>query len=626
MAAPISRSLGALRSARATPALRASSALFSGLNGAYAPVAAPAMQLRFKSDAKAPAAGDKKKVQPLSFGIVTRVKDGVAFARDLGFASFGELVIFVPSPARLKSLQKEQGSVNYVDGMIVGLERDLTSVVILGNERLVKVGDRLLARKGIIAVNVGIGLLGRVLSPLGAPIDDKNRPLDLDNSPVDPGHRLYFTGEVQLGYRRPVETDAPGIIERKSVNRPLLTGISAIDSMVPIGQGQRELIIGDRQTGKTAIAIDTILNQSFLNERLRWQEDYDANDIPVNKLLPPKPCFCIYVGVGQKQSTIARMAKILRKPRHLYERRFLDATKEAPFFFSPMNYSIIVASISSDSAPLQYLAPYAGATMGEFFRDNGSNAVIVYDDLSKQAVAYRQMSLLLRRPPGREAYPGDVFYLHSRLLERAAQLSDKLGGGSMTALPVVETMANDVSAYIATNVISITDGQIFLESELFNQGIRPAINVGLSVSRVGSAAQFKAMKQIAGTLKLELAQYREVMEFAKFGANLDAITKQQLHRGARLVETLKQGQFNPLEVAVQVAYIYWGISGYLDTKEVSYIKKLQTAAYQYFKRGDKRTAIDVLEYYGEITPQYKNYLFGDLVHIEKGLDSLKVAN
>jgi F-type H+-transporting ATPase subunit alpha len=386
--------------------------------------------------------------------------------------------------------------------------------------------------------------------------------------------------------------------------------------MVPIGQGQRELIIGDRQTGKSAIAIDTILNQSFLNERLRWEEDQEGNTA-VNKLQPPKACYCIYVGVGQKQSTISRVAKLLRKPRHLYERRFLDGSKSAPYFFSPMNYSVVVASISSDSAPLQYIAPYSGCAMGEYFRDNGSNAVIIYDDLSKQAVAYRQMSLLLRRPPGREAYPGDVFYLHSRLLERAAQLSDALGGGALTALPVVETMANDVSAYIATNVISITDGQIFLESELFNQGIRPAINVGLSVSRVGSAAQFKAMKQISGTLKLELAQYREVMEFAKFGANLDAITKQQLHRGARLVETLKQGQFTPLEVSLQVAYIYWGISGYLDTKDVTYIKKLQTAAAGYFKRADKRTSLDVLEFNGEVTPEFKNYLFYDLLQIEK---------
>lgn len=330
------------------PAMRSVAALGSSLSATAPAVPAAAVGLRFKSDAKAPA-GDKKKVQPLSFGVVTRVKDGVAFARDLGFASFGELVIFVPSPARLKAMQKEAGAVNYVDGMIVGLERDLTSVVILGNERLVKVGDRILARKGIIAVNVGVGLLGRVLNPLGQPIDDKTKPLTLDQSPVDSTHRLYFTGDVQLGYRRPVETDAPGIVERKSVNRPLLTGVSSIDSMVPIGMGQRELIIGDRQTGKTAIAIDTILNQAFLNERLRWQEEQD--NAPISKLQPQKPCFCIYVGVGQKQSTIARVAKILRKPRNLFERRFLAGT--APYNFQPINYSIVVASISSDSAPLQ---------------------------------------------------------------------------------------------------------------------------------------------------------------------------------------------------------------------------------------------------------------------------------
>lgn len=349
---PISFLLSAaLRSVAATPAVRSVAGLSS--LSATAPSVPSAAGLRFKSEA--PAAGakagaDKKKVQPLSFGVVTRVKDGVAFARDLGFASFGELVIFVPSPARLKALQKDaSGAVNYVDGMIVGLERDLTSVVILGNERLVKVGDRILARKGIIAVQVGVGLLGRVLNPLGQPIDDKNRPIELDSSPVDAAHRLYFSGEVQLGYRRPVETDAPGIIERKSVGRPLLTGISSIDSMVPIGQGQRELIIGDRQTGKSAIAIDTILNQAFLNERLRWQED--NADAAVSKLQPPKPCFCIYVGVGQKQSTIARVAKILRKPRNLFERRFLNGA--APYNFVPMNYSIVVASISSDSAPLQ---------------------------------------------------------------------------------------------------------------------------------------------------------------------------------------------------------------------------------------------------------------------------------
>jgi len=576
--------------------------------------------VRFKTDAK-PAAGAKK-VAPLSFGIVTRVKDGVAFARDLGFASFGELVIFVPSAQRLKALQAS-GSVNYVDGMIVGLEKDLTSVTILGNERLVKVGDRILARKGIIAVNVGVGTLGRIVSPLGVPVDTAGGELNINQSPVDSSHRLYYTGDVQLGYKRPVETEAPGIIGRKSVNTPLLTGLTCVDSMVPIGLGQRELIIGDRQTGKTAVGLDMMINQAFLNERIRWQDDFGAGGA-VSKLQPKKACYCIYVGVGQKQSTISRIAKILSKPRHLYERRFLDGSKEAPYYFQPIKYSIIVASISSDSAPLQYLAPYTGCTMGEYFRDSGNNAVILYDDLSKQAVAYRQMSLLLRRPPGREAYPGDVFYLHSRLLERAAQLSDSLGGGSLTALPVVETMANDVSAYIPTNVISITDGQIFLEAELFNQGIRPAINVGLSVSRVGSAAQFKAMKQIAGTLKLELAQYREVMEFAKFGANLDAATKQQLLRGARLVESLKQGQFQPIEVAVQVAYIYLGISGYLDNKDIPHVKKLQAALGSFYKLGAKRSAVDVLERAGEVTPAWKSYVFADLLDVESKMGTLKV--
>jgi len=506
--------------------------------------------------------------------------------------------------------------------MIVGLEKELTSVTILGNERLVKVGDRILARKGIISVNVGVGTLGRIVSPLGVPVDTVGE-MAINSPPVDPGHRLYYTGDVQLGYKRPVEVDAPGIIARKSVGSPLLTGVTCVDSMVPIGLGQRELIIGDRQTGKTAVGLDMMINQAFLNERLRWQEDFGAG-ATVSKLQPKRACYCIYVGVGQKQSTISRIAKILKKPRHLYERRYLDPTKEAPYFFQPMNYSIIVASISSDSAPLQYLAPYTGCTMGEYFRDTGSNAVILYDDLSKQAVAYRQMSLLLRRPPGREAYPGDVFYLHSRLLERAAQLSDALGGGSLTALPVVETMANDVSAYIPTNVISITDGQIFLEAELFNQGIRPAINVGLSVSRVGSAAQFKAMKQIAGTLKLELAQYREVVEFAKFGANLDAATKQQLLRGARLVESLKQGQFQPIECSIMVAYIYLGVSGYLDNKDVSHVKKLQAAMGAYYKAGSKRTSVDILEAAGEVTPAWKSYVFADLLDVESKMGSLKV--
>jgi len=555
---------------------------------------------------------------PVSFGVVIRVKDGVAFVRDLGFANFGELAVFIPSPSRLSKLRSTK-NIKYIDGMIVGVEDKLTSIVIFGNERLVKVGDRIITKGGIVSVMVGIGLLGRVLNPLGDPIDDPNRAIDINKDPVDQSFRGYFIGNRKRGYRRPVELGAPGIIARKSVERPLLTGITAVDSMIPIGLGQRELIIGDRQVGKTAIALDLMINQAFYNENIRNNallgEGFEAY---VNKLAPTEPCYSIYVGIGQKQSTIARIAKILRKPRHLYERR---GSKNRSATFQPLNYTVIIGSISSDSAPLQFLAPYTGCTIGEYFRDNNSNAVIIYDDLSKQAVAYRQMSLLLRRPPGREAYPGDVFYLHSRLLERAAQLSDALGGGSLTALPVIETQANDVSAYIATNVISITDGQIFLESDLFNQGIRPAINVGLSVSRVGSAAQYKAMKQVAGTLKLELAQYREVMEFAKFGANLDPETKHQLHRGARLVEILKQGQFTPMEVPLQIINIYLGTSGVFDYKELEEIVGFQQAVSTYFKVGIENviTSYDHLEMTGEVTPEFKTLLMYDLICIEENL-------
>jgi F-type H+-transporting ATPase subunit alpha len=555
---------------------------------------------------------------PVSFGVVIRVKDGVAFARDLGFANFGELAVFIPSPSRLSKLRSTK-NIKYIDGMIVGVEDKLTSIVIFGNERLVKVGDRIITKGGIVSVMVGIGLLGRVLNPLGDPIDDPNKAIDINKDPVDQSFRGYFIGNRKRGYRRPVELGAPGIIARKSVGRPLLTGITAVDSMIPIGLGQRELIIGDRQVGKTAIALDLMINQAFYNENIRNNELLDESfEASVNKLAPTEPCYSIYVGIGQKQSTIARIAKILRKPRHLYERR---GSKIRSATFQPLNYTVIIGSISSDSAPLQFLAPYTGCTIGEYFRDNNSNAVIIYDDLSKQAVAYRQMSLLLRRPPGREAYPGDVFYLHSRLLERAAQLSDALGGGSLTALPVIETQANDVSAYIATNVISITDGQIFLESDLFNQGIRPAINVGLSVSRVGSAAQYKAMKQVAGTLKLELAQYREVMEFAKFGANLDPETKHQLHRGARLVEILKQGQFTPMEVPLQIINIYLGTSGVFDYKELEEIAGFQQAVSTYFKVGIENviTSYDHLEMTGEVTPEFKTLLMYDLICIEEAL-------
>lgn len=538
------------------------------------------------------------------------VKDGVAFVRDLEFASFGELAVFIPSFERI---QKSKSFDTFVDGMIVGIQNDITSIVIFGNERLVKVGDRVMTTGSIVSVTVGAGLLGRIVDPLGRAIDNQGE-LKVDVDPKDAKMRGYFIGERKKGYKRPVESPAPGIIERRSVYRPLLTGINCIDSMVPIGLGQRELIIGDRQVGKTAIGIDLIINQSIINEILRNATLAGEREtfLDKNKIFPKTPCYCIYVGIGQKQSTIARVAKILRSPRHVYERSISPSRNAV---FAPMNYSIIVGSISSDSAPLQFLAPYTGCTFGEYFRDNGSNAVIIYDDLSKQATAYRQMSLLLRRPPGREAYPGDVFYLHSRLLERAAQMSEDLKGGSLTALPIVETQANDVSAYIPTNVISITDGQIFLESELFYQGIRPAINVGLSVSRVGSAAQFKPMKQVAGNLKLELAQYREVVEFAKFGASLDQETKQQLHRGERLVEILKQDQYVPLDLAVQIIFIYLGISGFLDFRDVKDIKKLQeNIAFLYRSSPvNSMNAVNILQKEGQVTPEFKNTLMYDLL-------------
>ncbi len=558
---------------------------------------------------------DKKesKIQPVLLGEVEKIKDGVAFVTRLGNVRFSELVSFIPSPSRLKSLRTKSNSNLIVEGMVVGIEYDYISVIIFGDERLVKVGDRVRPRGNIVSINVGIGLLGRVIDPLGNVLDNPSNPVDLDKSPKDSLFRNYYIGKTVTGYSRPVEIQAPGIIVRKSVNKPLLTGLNCVDSMVPIGLGQRELIIGDRQVGKTAVGVDTILNQSFLNETLR-NSLLSNKSKKVNALLPTKPCYCIYVGIGQKQSTIARIAKLLRKPRSLFERN-VNSSRSA--VFSALNYSIIVASISSDSAPIQFLAPYTGCTVGELFRDSGSNAVIIYDDLSKQAVAYRQMSLLLRRPPGREAYPGDVFYLHSRLLERAAQMSDEVGGGSLTALPIIETMANDVSAYIPTNVISITDGQIFLETELFNQGIRPAINVGLSVSRVGSAAQYKPMKQIAGTLKLELAQYREVMEFAKFGASLDAETKRQLNRGARLVELLKQGQYVPLEVSVQIVFVYLGISGLLDGREVSSLSSLKESFRSYLRQNYQgvMTSSNYLQEQAQVDLNFKKLVVQDALFV-----------
>jgi F-type H+-transporting ATPase subunit alpha len=437
-------------------------------------------------------------------GQVLSVGDGIARVYGLDNVQAGEMVEFE----------------NGVRGMALNLETDNVGVVIFGNDREIKEGQTVKRTQSIVDVPVGKGLLGRVVDALGNPLDGK--------------------GAIHAGERRLVDVKAPGIIPRKSVHEPMATGLKAIDALIPIGRGQRELIIGDRQTGKTAIALDTILNQKPLNE---------SNDEKIK-------LYCVYVAVGQKRSTVVQFTKVLEEN-------------------GALDYSIIVAATASDPAPMQYLAPFAGCTMGEYFRDNGMHAVIIYDDLSKQAVAYRQMSLLLRRPPGREAYPGDVFYLHSRLLERAAKMNDANKGGSLTALPVIETQANDVSAYIPTNVISITDGQIFLETDLFYQGIRPAVNVGLSVSRVGSSAQTKAMKKVAGRIKGELAQYREMAAFAQFGSDLDATTQRLLNRGSRLTELLKQPQFSPLKMEEQVVVIYAGVNGYLDPIPVDRVRPFE---------------------------------------------------
>ena len=440
--------------------------------------------------------GFEKEIDIQEVGTVISVGDGIARIYGLEKAMAGELLEF---PGNLY-------------GMVLNLEEDNVGAAILGSDHTIKEGDTVKRTGKIVEVPVGKGLLGRVVNALGQPIDDK--------------------GPVESNENRRVEIKAPGIVARKSVKEPLQTGIKAIDGMVPIGKGQRELIIGDRQTGKTAVALDTIINQKGQN------------------------VFCIYVAIGQKQSTVAQIVEKLKT-------------------YGAMEYTIVVAATASSPAPLQFLAPYSGCAMGEYFRDNGMHALIIYDDLSKHAVAYRQLSLLLRRPPGREAYPGDVFFLHSRLLERAAKLSDKLGGGSLTALPIIETQAGDVSAYIPTNVISITDGQIFLETDLFYSGVRPAINVGLSVSRVGGAAQIKAMKSVAGTLKLELAQYRELAAFAQFGSDLDPATQKQLNRGQRLVEILKQGQYKPMTIEKQVIIIFAATNGYVDSYPVSALKKYE---------------------------------------------------
>ncbi|MEO9296898.1 F0F1 ATP synthase subunit alpha [Devosia alba] len=446
-----------------------------------------------------------QEAQVSEVGQVLSVGDGIARVYGLDNVQAGELVEF---PGGIK-------------GMALNLETDNVGVVIFGNDRSIKEGDVVKRTGSIVDTPVGMGLLGRVVDGLGNPIDGK--------------------GPIEHTERSRVDVKAPGILPRKSVHEPMSTGLKAIDALIPIGRGQRELIIGDRQTGKSAIILDTFLNQ---------KPAHDANASDTEKL------YCIYVAVGQKRSTVAQ---------------FVRQLEEA----GALQYSVVIAATASDPAPLQYIAPFTGCAIGEFFRDNGKHAVIAYDDLTKQAVAYRQMSLLLRRPPGREAYPGDVFYLHSRLLERAAKLNEAHGLGSLTALPVIETQANDVSAYIPTNVISITDGQIFLETNLFFQGIRPAVNVGLSVSRVGSSAQVKAMKQVAGSLKGELSQYREMAAFAQFGSDLDAATQRLLNRGARLTELLKQPQFSPLKMEEQVAVIFAGANGYLDSIAVNKVSDFE---------------------------------------------------
>jgi len=443
-------------------------------------------------------------------GRVISVGDGIARIYGLGSAMAGELLEF---PGGLS-------------GMVLNLEEDNVGAVLLGRDDNIKEGDEVKRTGRIMEVPIGPEMVGRVVDGLGAPIDGK--------------------GPIKTEKFGPIERIAPGVIDRKSVHEPMQTGIKAIDGMIPIGRGQRELIIGDRQTGKTAVAIDAIINQKGQN------------------------MFCIYVAVGQKRSTVARVVKTLEEH---------DA----------MKYTIVVSASASDPAPMQFIAPYAGCAMGEYFRDNGQHCLIVYDDLSKQAAAYRQLSLLLRRPPGREAYPGDVFFLHSRLLERSAKVSDELGAGSMTALPIIETQAGDVSAYIPTNVISITDGQIFLETDLFYSGVRPAINVGLSVSRVGGSAQIKGMKQVAGQLRLDLAQYREMAAFAQFGSDLDAATQAQLHRGERLVELLKQGQYKPLSVVQQIVSIFSGVRGLVDDIPVANIQKFESGLINFME--DKHQAL-----------------------------------
>jgi F-type H+-transporting ATPase subunit alpha len=459
-------------------------------------------------------AGFENEIDIYDVGTVLQVGDGIARIYGLSQVMASELVEFP----------------NNVFGMVLNLEEDNVGCVLFGDSELVKEGDTVKRTKRVASFPVGEKMLGRVINPIGLPVDGKG--------PI--GHEKYL----------PIERKALGVIARQPVKQPLQTGITAIDAMIPIGRGQRELIIGDRQTGKTAVAVDTIISQKYTHTE-------DAKKVGV------KPVYCIYVAVGQKSSTVAQVVAKLNE-------------------YGAMDYTTVIAASASEPAPLQYIAPYSGATLGEYFRDSGRDALVIYDDLSKQAAAYRELSLLLRRPPGREAYPGDVFYLHSRLLERASKLSEELGGGSLTALPIIETQQGDVAAYIPTNVISITDGQIYLEPNLFNAGIRPAINVGISVSRVGGNAQVKAMRKVAGSLKIDLAQYRELEAFAKFGSDLDQATQKTLAKGARLVELLKQGLYNPVPVEKQVLSVFFGTNNYLETIPVKDVKRFEKEALEYF--------------------------------------------
>ncbi|QGA21719.1 hypothetical protein EYB26_009430 [Talaromyces marneffei] len=545
------------QSSRSVAAVSVSGRLASARVAAPSPFAAGAKQVRsYAAEAKASPTevssileqrirGVQEEAGLAETGRVLSVGDGIARVHGLNNVQAEELVEFASG----------------VKGMTMNLEAGQVGVVLFGSDRLVKEGETVRRTGEIVDVPVGPELLGRVVDALGNPIDGK--------------------GPLNTKAKARAQLKAPGILPRRSVHEPVQTGLKSVDSMVPIGRGQRELIIGDRQTGKTAVALDAILNQKRIN----------AGSDESKKL------YCVYVAVGQKRSTVAQLVKTLEEN---------DALK----------YSIIVAATASEAAPLQYLAPFTGTAMGEYFRDNGRHAVIVYDDLSKQAVAYRQMSLLLRRPPGREAYPGDVFYLHSRLLERAAKLNDKHGSGSLTALPVIETQGGDVSAYIPTNVISITDGQIFLETELFYKGIRPAINVGLSVSRVGSAAQVKAMKQVAGSLKLFLAQYREVAAFAQFGSDLDASTKQTLNRGERLTELLKQKQYSPMSVSEMVPLIFAGVNGYLDSIPVAKIEKWEEDFIAYLK-SSQADVLQTIDKEGQLSKELEAKLKDIIVGFNK---------